>query len=580
MKSDKKRLFAAFLLTLLLFSCVCCTPSHKNEIWPYCTPESAELLHRFDSMVGPIDQETVVRELYRLSRKHPEDRVLRWRVFICDAETSGGEKALRLQDRALVMMDTTIFKYDYMRLQITRANALYPNDLFRRYLSLRSLLDYFTEIGDVARQYQIYFYLGTIFDRLNQHEKAYQVLLEPYNILESHGRSAYQCYLVRRIARQVYAMGNHQEAYDMLREIEDDAMVQRDTTLHIDILRTLCEFTPTLEEKDDFSRRALQMAQNYPKDLQYALCCKTRGKYFLSTGQLDSAYHYLQVAVQPSRIQIFDYPGRYDSYKSMATLFALQNQTDSAYYYMEKTNEMNDSLVSTLQSIASEEIIRSIADNEKEVRRMEIRNKRERVVLNLFWNLALIITIIIAFYNFYNWRKNRKETLKKIHENEQLKKEMGQRKEKYATANIILADQKNALNTINQIVSNETSDGDKNEVRQVKNIIRHHITDETNWDTFSLELENDYPGLLNMISTTYPTLTPTDLKICVYALSNLNTNQISRLLNILPDSVKKSRQRVRRKLGINYLDITIAQHISDLYDQMKNKNEADNLSQI
>ncbi|MBO4642762.1 MAG: hypothetical protein J5661_07920 [Bacteroidaceae bacterium] len=532
-------------------------------------------------MIGPVDQETVVRELYRLSRKHPEDRVLRWRVFICDAETSGGEKALRLQDRALVMMDTTIFKYDYMRLQITRANALYPNDLFRRYLSLRSLLDYFTEIGDVARQYQIYFYLGTIFDRLNQHEKAYQVLLEPYKILESHGRSAYQCYLVRRIARQVYAMGNHQEAYDMLREIVDDAMVQRDTTLHIDILRTLCEFTPTLEEKDDFSRRALQMAQKYPEDhLQYALCSKTRGKYFLSTGQLDSAYHHLQVAVQPSLIQIFDFPGRYDSYKSMATLFALQNQTDSAYYYMEKSNEMNDSLVSTLQNIVSEEIIRSIADNEKEVRRVEIRNKRERVILNLFWNLALIITIIIAFYNFYNWRKNRKETLRKIHENERLKKEMGQRKEKYATANIILADQKNALNTINQIVSNETSDGDKNVVRQVKNIIRHHITDETNWDTFSLELENDYPGLLNMISTTYPTLTPTDLKICVYALSNLNTHQISRLLNILPDSVKKSRQRVRRKLGINYLDITIAQHISDLYDQMKNKNEVDNFPQI
>lgn len=580
MKSDKKKLFAALLLIFFLFSCVCCTPSHENEIWPYSTPESAELLHRFDSMVGPIDQKAVVRELYRLSRKHPEDRVLRWRVLICDAEATGGEQALRLQDRALVMMDTTIFKYDYMRLQITRANALYPNDLFRRYLAFRSLLDYFTEIGDVPRQYYIYFYLGTIFDRLNQHEKAYQVLLEPYKILESHGRSAYQCYLVRRIARQVYAMGNHQQAYDMLHEIEDDDMVQRDTFLHINVLRTLSEFTTSFEEKEDFSLRALQMAQKYPEDLQYALCSKTRAKYFLSTGQLDSAYQHLQVCVQPARIQTYDYPGRYDSYKLMATYFAQRNQTDSAYYYMEKSNEMNDSLVSTLQNIVSEEIIRSIADNEKEVRRVEIRNKRERVVLNLFWNLALIIAIVIAFYNFYNWRKNRKETLRKIHENERLKKEMGQRKEKYATANIILADQKNALNTINQIVSNETSDGDKNVVRQVKNIIRHHITDETNWDTFSLELENDYPGLLNMISTTYPTLTPTDLKICVYALSNLNTHQISRLLNILPDSVKKSRQRVRKKLGISYLDISIAQHISDLYDQMKNKNEVDNFPQI
>ena len=112
--------------------------------------------------------------------------------------------------------------------------------------------------------------------------------------------------------------------------------------------------------------------------------------------------------------------------------------------------------------------------------------------------------------------------------------------------------------------------------RQVKNIIRSHITDKTNWDAFSLEFESDYPGLLDLIRTSYPTLTPTDLKICIYVFSNLRTHQISRLLNILPDSVKKSRQRVRRKLGISHLDITIAEHIAQLYAQMQRSNNENN----
>ena len=571
-----KNVFIATSFLSIFISLVACTPSRKSEIWPHCTPESAELLHRFDTMIGSYDQKRVVDELYRLSLQHPEDEVLRWRTLICDAETKGGAEALRLQDQALAMMDTSAYRYDYMRMQITRANALYLNDLQRLYHILRSLLDYFTEIDDAGRQFQIYYYLGSVYDRLNQHERAYEVLMVPYKILEQHDRSAYQCYYVRRIARQVYAMGQHQQAYDMLRKAEGEALVQRDTILHIEILRSLCEFTPSLEEKEEFSRRALQMAENYPENLQYALCNRLRGKYFLLTDQLDSAYQYLQVCVEPARIQACDYPGRYECYKLMANLFSQFNQPDSAYCYMEKSNEMNDSLVTTLQNIISEEVIRSIADNEKQIERVKIRDKRERTILALVLNLALILCSIIAFYNFYNWRKNRQEALRKIHENEKLKKEMGQRNEKFTTANIILADHKNALDTISQIVSQETPDGDKNVARQVKNIIRSHITDKTNWDAFSLEFESDYPGLLDLIRTSSPALTPTDLKICIYVFSNLRTHQISRLLNILPDSVKKSRQRVRRKLGISHLDITIAEHIAQLYAQMQRSNNENN----
>ncbi|MBQ6051011.1 MAG: hypothetical protein IJL35_10530 [Bacteroidaceae bacterium] len=574
MKYVKNAIIATGFL-LIFISFVACTPSRTSEIWPNCTPESAELLHRFDTMIGSYDQKAVVKELYRLSLQHPEDEVLRWRTLICDAETRGGAEAISLQNQALALMDTTLYKYDYMRLQIVRANALYLNDLQQLYHILRTLLDYFTEIGDIGRQFQVCYYLGNVYDRLNQHERAYQVLMVPYKALEEHGRPEYRCYYVRRIAHQIYAMGQHQQAFDMLRKAESEPLVQRDTLLHIEILRSLCEFTTSLEEKDLISRRALQMAEKHPEGLQYTLCCKLRGKYFLRTHQLDSARHYLQPCIEPARIQQCDLPGRYDSYKVMAQLLAQLNQPDSAYYYMEKSNLTNDSLVGTLQNIISEEVIRSIADNEKQIQHMKVRSERERTILALLLNFALIVCVIFAFYSFYKWRKNSQEALRKIHENEKLKKEMGQRNEKYTTANIILADHKNVLNTISQIVSQDTPDSDKDVARQVKNVIRTHLTDETGWDTFSLEFENDYPGLLDLVRTTYPSLTPTDLKVCIYTFIHLRTHQISRLLNILPDSVKKSRQRVRRKLGISYLDVTIAEHLTQLYDQMK-RGENDN----
>ena len=51
----------------------------------------------------------------------------------------------------------------------------------------------------------------------------------------------------------------------------------------------------------------------------------------------------------------------------------------------------------------------------------------------------------------------------------------------------------------------------------------------------------------------YPGLTAYDLRLCTYLKANLSTKEIATLLNITPDSVKKAKHRLRKKLGINPL---------------------------
>ncbi|MCE7996933.1 MAG: sigma-70 family RNA polymerase sigma factor [Roseivirga sp.] len=48
----------------------------------------------------------------------------------------------------------------------------------------------------------------------------------------------------------------------------------------------------------------------------------------------------------------------------------------------------------------------------------------------------------------------------------------------------------------------------------------------------------------------YPRLTSYDLRLCIYLKSNLSTKEISLLLNITPDSVKKAKHRLRKKLYV------------------------------
>lgn len=46
----------------------------------------------------------------------------------------------------------------------------------------------------------------------------------------------------------------------------------------------------------------------------------------------------------------------------------------------------------------------------------------------------------------------------------------------------------------------------------------------------------------------YPGLTSYDLRLSTYLKANLSTKEIAILLNITPDSVKKAKHRLRKKL--------------------------------
>lgn len=52
----------------------------------------------------------------------------------------------------------------------------------------------------------------------------------------------------------------------------------------------------------------------------------------------------------------------------------------------------------------------------------------------------------------------------------------------------------------------------------------------------------------------YPNLTAYDLRLCTYLKANLSTKEIATLLNITPDSVKKAKHRLRKKMRMHPSD--------------------------
>ncbi|MCE7996929.1 MAG: hypothetical protein HEP71_33515 [Roseivirga sp.] len=70
-------------------------------------------------------------------------------------------------------------------------------------------------------------------------------------------------------------------------------------------------------------------------------------------------------------------------------------------------------------------------------------------------------------------------------------------------------------------------------------------------DHLLLELQASNDNFQRILKTRYPALTVYDIRLSTYLKANLSTKEIATLLNITPDSVKKAKHRLRKKLDID-----------------------------
>lgn len=70
------------------------------------------------------------------------------------------------------------------------------------------------------------------------------------------------------------------------------------------------------------------------------------------------------------------------------------------------------------------------------------------------------------------------------------------------------------------------------------------------WDNFKLQFEKSYPGFIHKLRTTYPDLTEAEERLFLLLKLNLSSREIANTLGIQPQSVKKTRTRLRKRLQL------------------------------
>ena len=79
-------------------------------------------------------------------------------------------------------------------------------------------------------------------------------------------------------------------------------------------------------------------------------------------------------------------------------------------------------------------------------------------------------------------------------------------------------------------------------------------SNQESWSRFNLSFSNVHANFASNLTAECPRLTPADVKICSFVRLGMANKEIAAVLNQSPDSVKVSRYRLRKKIGLKRVD--------------------------
>lgn len=274
-----------------------------------------------------------------------------------------------------------------------------------------------------------------------------------------------------------------------------------------------------------------------------------------------------------------------------ADMYMKRGDYKRAMQYKDSLIIYNDSLeiINNRQLLDSENIKLEVLKHQQELDRMLQRQKSQTWMWITIAIIFFFIVVISAMFLKNQYQRNitqqemlalklekehkekelaeeRMHELELIaeHEQEILKKEI-ERKNAQMQANAMFVSARNEL--IGDLLKHLDDLGEENqEIRNLRSYLGRLLgRDSKEQEEFMKNIEAADPELSRRLLAVHPDLLPSDIKFLSYIKMNMNMKEIAAILNVNPDSCKRRKIRISKKLGLA--------SSADLYSYLINLSE-------
>lgn len=264
-------------------------------------------------------------------------------------------------------------------------------------------------------------------------------------------------------------------------------------------------------------------------------------------------------------------------YRKIAKLYSLTNNYDKAYQYQVLYSTEKDTIFKQEKILAINDIQEKYETIEREKEILELQNMqdiqkaRETYLIILMIGVFVILVLIIV--GVMQKRKKEKQIQRQkdiVHKKEnqlvqseleksKIKEEELQHsihyKSKQLSTHALHMMQKNSMLHDMQLdlktLSKKASTDDKTDFNRINRQINQSLRSQKDWDVFKLYFEDVNKIFYQKLKETNPELTTNDHRLCALIKLNMTSKEMASVLNVAPNSIKSSRYRLKKKLGLD-----------------------------
>lgn len=546
----KKPFFLLLLfLALIMAACVPNTSDKRMFRWPATTPD-------FDSTAVRLERTYLFQEpstlhdslLQRLSTimstkkgdKNMQAQLLFWQGRN-QKRLEHDSLAYVLFSRALSLTDSAKTPYQFARIALARASLRFVS-VEETYHTYRNELAYFEKTGDSLMTAETLVRLGNIFWQVEDTLTASRYYGRADAIYRELKLEQYRMRnLLNRANTLNYPAAQH-TCDSIMAVLLSSRPAQKDSAFYYQVL--LNSFNQT----GKFSH--LREAYNYVAGLKgydntRASCEIAIARYYLDNAlSRDSVIKYAHLAYA-SLDKTDNKRSRTDIYYIMDSIMRWKGDFDSALYFNDKYLETGVEFIRESNALAINR-----AETQNVIDRLQAREEARVVETRTLWIIILLIVALSggAVLSYFYIRSQR-ATVKSQKAQLEL-----QRNSNYLQTFIIENEQKEQLlDSLMADVEKMCHEGTigEREGRVITNAIRAHKSSRTERESFRDMQRELHPEFVRRLKADYPTLSESHIRLASLISMGMTNKQIARVLSIEHDSVKKSRYRLRAKMGLS-----------------------------
>lgn len=539
-----------FLLVSCIFAVIICVAacSRARQPWDSPSTESDELMRRFDkhNYEHFRDFDTMLAMADTMKKLGESDPIAMGRYYYMmeDISIKQGKDSLTLAyaDKARELIDSASLPYDWTRVDFVV--DLRTKERTELYTSVTNALRVFEQYNDTSFMAQCHTKLGVIHYWFGDFESALSENRKAHDLCVAIKDYTSDLRICRSINLYLHLLGRHKEAFEILDSVRmHNPVFGRDVSESAIILTEIYDSTKNLNILRQAMAYADKIAPGTLKRLsERSFIASKLGLHFLQNGETDSARYYERISnegLEDGR-EVYNEMYRLKRDLAFATGDSVTGrETESILNAIEKQEALEQENRDIQSGVQASNLQDVRNDSEARHRRISIRTLA----------IAVVIVVAVVFMTWIVVRNIRRRNAEKV---ARLNESLGNTQSKLNAANIRNAEKEKAmsqaLSDLDEIKKDSSSASYKSV--QIANRLKLAISSESEWDKFEVEFKESNKPFFDALTAINPSLTKGDIRIACMVRMGIDNKQISRILSINVDSVKKYRQRLRAKLGI------------------------------